>query len=139
MSKVSLKIETRYATFEQAKWLKEIGFDIKCTKAYAEERLIDTVTGGDKFTGVHHLVTLSKFHKIYFYAPEQWMIVEWLRINHGIWTFPDPVIDFSEWTSTIVKIGSTNMLYRQPGFYSPQAAYSAAFDYIKNNLILSNN
>ena len=58
-----MEIKPTYVTFEQAKLLKEKGFNVNCLNAYAEERLIDKNTGGDKFTGVYRLVTLSRYHK----------------------------------------------------------------------------
>ncbi len=138
-----MEIKPTYISFEQAKWLKEKGFDVHCTNAYAEERLINKSTGGDRFTGVYRFVTLSKFHKRYYHAPEQWQVVEWLRINHGIWVYVkrgckiinneafdkfQPIIEFIPQ----VKFDITNI----PVFDLPQEAYSAAFDYIKeNNLI----
>ncbi len=128
-----MEIKPTYISFEQAKWLKEKGFDVHCTNAYAEERLINKSTGGDRFTGVYRFVTLSKFHKRYYHAPEQWQVVEWLRVNHGIH------VQYLIHGSNKTYAPFFMELKEQPiqaWFNSPQEAYSAAFDYIKeNNLI----
>ena len=140
-------IQPTYVSFEQAKKLKEKRFDVHCTIAYVEERIIDPKTGGDNFTGVYRLVTRSRFHKRYYLAPEQWQVVEWLRVNHGIWVYSLPIDnEMKLWQSRIIKgqpfsnlkntlkiINNGKISYM--GLYSPQEAYSAAFDYILNDLI----
>lgn len=99
-------------------------------------------------------------------APEQWQVVEWLRVNHGIWISilhrdvrNQPIMDnnniikyinFKGFTFHIVSTLECNNLmsdkieeYLNGGigkgcgivFETPQQAYSAAFDYILNNLI----
>jgi len=69
--------------------------------------------------------------------PEQWQVVEWLRVNHGIWiqptwvndnTFRCGVIDINNRTEYIINTKEEQLYH-----ISPQAAYSAAFDYILNN------
>jgi hypothetical protein len=135
-------IKPEYITFEQARALETKGFDVNCTMAYAEERLIDSKTGGDKFTGVYRLVTKSRFHKRYYSAPEQHIVVEWLRINHGIWVYVD-THEYGKWCFNYKKIKphkdypniNVNGEFGLKDYNSPQSAYSAAFDYVLNNLI----
>jgi hypothetical protein len=149
-----MKIEQTYVSFSQAKLLKEKGFNVNCTNAYAEERLINKSTGGDRFTGVYHLVTLSKFHKRYYSAPEQWQVVEWLRVNHGIWTHVHlevkikglEISNTGKYQASINRVNHTSVFgkisegdvpdgpYRKPQ-NSPQEAYSEAFDFVLTKLI----
>jgi hypothetical protein len=131
-------IKPTYVTFEQAKWLKEKGFDVNCMNAYAEERLIDKKTGGDKFTGIYRLVTKSRFHKRYYSAPEQWQVIEWLRVNHGIWIYSSwgTYYDKTVWYYYISTTGKKSSNNNDSRFKSPQEAISAAFDYILNNNLI---
>ena len=124
-----MEIQRFYVTFKQAKWLSELD---KINVYYY------WIVSKDK-TEARRIKGASLMHFKYserYPAPEQWQVVEWLRVNHGIFVFPDPVYDFSEWTGTIVRKGSTDMLFRKVGFNSPQEAYSAAFDYIINNNLI---
>jgi len=62
-----VNIQPSYITFQQAKWLKEKGFDIYQPNQY---------NGSN-----NHLYNYSKkqcklFGDLY-YAPEQWQVVEW--------------------------------------------------------------
>ena len=140
------EIKPAYVTFEQAKWLKEKGFDERCNQYYSqalfEGKNEDWEGVFPKFTVFEH----SEFHfnswpnsnDLWFKcsAPEQHQVVEWLRVNHGIWVY--------------VVGGGNNRYYPMyqdknqyklaldlDKFYdTPQEAYSAAFDYILiNNLI----
>jgi hypothetical protein len=76
-------------------------------------------------------------------APEQHVVVEWLRVNHGIWVYVkrgceiinnevfdkfQPIIEFIPQ----VKFDITDL----PTFNSLQEAYSVAFDYIKDNNLI---
>lgn len=114
-----MEIKPTYVSFEQAKWLFEKGFK-----------------GIQIDYGLNQMLNNSK-------TPEQWQVVEWLRINHGIWLYVkrgceirnneafdkfQPIIEFIPQ----IKFDITDL----PTFDSPQEAYSAAFDFIKqNNLI----
>jgi hypothetical protein len=65
------------------------------------------------------------------------VVVEWLRVNHGIWVSSD----FSEvdesFTYKINLLNSENLprIFTDCGYDSPQKAYSAALDYILKELI----
>jgi len=108
-----IKIEPKYVTFEQAKLLKEKGF---------EDIQIDY--------GLNQMLNNCK-------APEQWQIVEWLRNNHGIWVS----VDFNPENSLFfycirrrlyrVRLNQTVSYHNEP-----HEAYSAAFDYILNNNLI---
>ncbi len=109
-----MEIKPTHVTFEQAKWLKEKGFDFYVPNIY-NEKVLST--------------------------PEQWQVVEWLRVEKDIYVV-------SHFNTLFLK-GKYNILIHkislqticpmpnkiQSGYDSPQEAYSAAFDYILNNLI----
>jgi hypothetical protein len=70
-------------------------------------------------------------------APEQWMVVEWLRIKHGIWISVginglDKTFQFSihcyEQQGSLENINNC-------GYGTPEEACSAAFSYILSKLI----
>lgn len=84
---------------------------------------------------------------------QQWEIIEWLRILHGIWIYSYPVHPFNSdenndypKTVWVSKIISTNYRFEEKfinvdnglainHYNTPQKAYSAAFDYILNTII----
>ena len=83
-------------------------------------------------------------YKVYIFedelpVTEQWLVVEWLRVNHGIWI----EVVISENKKFESEIYNTKNLITKHIFdkhselyNTPQEAYSTAFDYIKeNNLI----
>jgi hypothetical protein len=133
-------IEPHYATFNQAKWLKEIGFNYhKIFQAFAsyydyydkdvqgrchESDFSEEVFPDDKWIPV----------------PEHWQVVEWLRVNHGIDIFTPKIKGeyFYDIWKDINEVGFYNerIVFSHKGFKTPQEAYSAAFDWIKDkNLI----
>jgi hypothetical protein len=77
-------------------------------------------------------------------APEQHQVIEWLLLNYGIWVYVNLEAQLDSYSyfikgkdkdfpiNKIIKHG-----YPKYGkwYNSPQEAYSAAFDYVLNNLI----
>lgn len=124
-----MKIEPKHATFAQSKWLKEKGFNVPC-RAYYHERFEDKSEPDETSTEDSN----DELHKEAYCAPEQWKVVEWLRINHGLWLYCEQIDLFNE-----IKYGARyckdkeNNSVNSIKYNSPQEAYSAAFDYIKNN------
>jgi hypothetical protein len=123
------EIKPTYVTFEQAKWLKEIGFDL-FTEAWYHR---DT----KRFNLNSLRFSINKLTDNYA-APEHWELVEWLRVNHGIW------IEIHGWTNQPVGNETWKECYQSfingdatdvSIFKTPQEAYSAAFDYIKENTL----
>ncbi len=114
-------IEPTYVTFEQAKLLKEIGFE-----------------GIEIDYGLNQMLNNSN-------PPQQWQVVEWLRVNHKIWINVDvegrnmdryKFICFrshNERVSEYVK--HINDDTHNGRYDKPQDALSAAFDYVLNNMI----
>jgi hypothetical protein len=126
-------IKPTYTTFEQSKLLKEKGFNIICKQRYWE--------GYENIFHFQDSCILNNWNNyddsstIYFSSPEQWQVVEWLRINYGIWVSAQPNEPFTDddWCMKIFK--NNKLAISLEGYDSPQEAYSAAFDYILNNLI----
>lgn len=153
------KIEPHYVDFNTAKLLKEKGFDVPCGNLIYEGDRIQSLKGEYyrntflSFKGEDVVIpneedwkeelknNPDKFDRklwgIKIIAPEQWQICEWLRINHGIWINVNwyPENEINKWNSTIDKIGNFKQLAYLKDFNSPQEAYSAAIDYVLNNLI----
>ena len=79
-------MEPTYVTFEQAKWLKEKGFDIITRTAY-DLKTYQPDNGGDaeNLKIINNAKNYGDSTYTRFQRPEQWQVVEWLRVNHGIW------------------------------------------------------
>ena len=123
-----MNIEPTYVTFEQAKLLKEKRFNENC---YA---VIDI----EKSKIINPFLSCnSELIKQAFSRPEQWQVCEWLRVNYDLdiiiipsKTFKGTKYYFYEVTKNADEVSKAQDLH-----YSPQEAYSAAFDYILNELI----
>jgi len=134
-----MAIQPTYVTFEQAKKFKEKGFDEYTTFLYCTE--YSPYFGGQY--GKTYLINRDKLREPswldykYIIAPEQWLVVEWLRVNHNIWiTIRFDACDTGYYDVHISVRGDRKIDYRPPYYYeTPQEAYSEAFDYILNNLI----
>ena len=116
-----MNIESKYVTHKQAKLLKEKGFDIKTDFKYASNgRLCNKVYDFDDWCC----------------APEQWQVIEWLWLKHNIWIYTRHFETFP-FSSYVLQKGESMIGFNDDnkGFDSPQAAYSAAFDYVLKNLI----
>ena len=143
-------MKLKYITFEQAKWLKEKEFgkwsgDIKTTN-YCHGKYFHKKPSGYGLvnwketdilfiTGYDNWVNEYPYCDVWTYAPEQHQVVEWLWLNHGIWVAVtinglDKLFNFD--IHNYKQKGSLGNI-QNGGYKSPQEAYSAAFDYIKEN------
>jgi hypothetical protein len=120
-----MNIQPTYVTFEQAKLLKEKEFDVECIEYYLEDGIDYSYSKPENWNLKSD--TISR--------PEQWQVVEWLRINHGIWIYSLPY-------STLFRPYAEELINKDRfgkweghKYSSPQEAYSAAFDYVLNKLI----
>jgi hypothetical protein len=117
-------IQPIYATFELSKLLKEKEWQQRTKMVWLD------------FLGKQHLreVNLSlELNNAEYDAPEQWQVVEWLRINHGIWVYVKLGFGYE---FVIQKTAVPfEIIYTDGTFKSSQEAYSAAFDYILKELI----
>jgi len=130
-------MEPKYITFEQAKWFKEKGYEIDTDEVLfcrdeinnIEEHQIknrDVIYN----VGILYMVDENEY-RVY----EQHQVVDWLLEKHGIWITVTSISQES-WQWHITKPGDSLGKLYQEDFYSPQEAYSAAFDYIKNNNLI---
>jgi len=146
------EIKPTYINFEQARLLSKItnSEDFVGACYYKGEFFVNKnllyISGINEFIGC-----VDK--KELFTAPEQWQVIEWLRINHSVWVYSYPIHPFNSdedndypKTVWISKIISTNYKFEESFInsdnelainhhHSPQEAYSAAFDYILKELI----
>jgi hypothetical protein len=145
------KIEPHYVDFNTAKLLKEKGFNVECRNYYLEKDKALHEGFEDEYWGDYRCINWNadvigiKPFQGFVSAPEQWQIVEWLRVKHGIWI---SVYTMDKWLSNDndrvqifdysikqMKRGLIDISKKLEEFDSPKEAYSAAFDYILNNLI----
>jgi hypothetical protein len=122
------KIIPAYVSFEQAKWLKEKGFDVLTWYCYLKDRTVQFSSGDENDVDLYN-------HNLWdnYSMPEQWQVVEWLRVNHGIWICVNKSKDAEDngWFHYYVDNKWSAKLYD-----TPQEAYSAAFDYILNSNLI---
>jgi hypothetical protein len=145
---MSNQIQPHYVTFEQAKWLKEKGFDVNVKSYYTTS---EEFTPKDYYYFGNEINYNSPVNDVNtingtISRPEQHQVVEWLRVNHGIWievrhikTFGINRFHIMIWDYKNTEDYMT--IYHDgvgPGYKvwdTPQEAYSAAFDDILNNLL----
>lgn len=140
-------IKPTYVTFEQAKLLLQKKYPQEPNKLREEYYNYKGELNGDVTDYIKAFVNknienVEKYKCIS--APEQWKLVEWLRVKHGIWIAVTPVLvekaaspikfDYEIYYSDEIKYGDEVEIDYLPA-NTPQKAYSAAFDYILNNLI----
>jgi hypothetical protein len=126
-----MEIKPTYVTWEQAKWLKEKGFDVNTHMGYAY------------FQNLRKYKLMSHRESKDYSAPEQWQVIEWLRVNHSIWVLALPTINgYYAYKIIDVQLDPEKPIERPPyndvsgeDYHTPQEAYSAAFDYILKELI----
>jgi hypothetical protein len=125
-----MEIKPAYVTFGQAEGLKKLDFN-EPTLTYWSKRdgLQDSILNKALFYENHNNKGIWQTSR-----PEQWQVVEWLRVNHSIWI--EVMAHTNEYDYSIFKTDDKNFVidnYKK--WQTPQEAYSTAFDYILNNLI----
>jgi transposase len=137
-----MNIQPAYVTFEQAKRLKEKGFNLLCFYYYENKILKEPYLENGSSTDTEFKVNLSDLleyfnkHSELISAPEQWQVIEWLRSNHEIWVVAFPELlngNIVRYYPSIFQKGVGEDIEQY--FDTPQEAYSAAFDYILKQLI----
>jgi hypothetical protein len=137
-------MKAHYITFAQAKWLKEKKFNEWCNSFYNYNKKVKY--GDSNFYSFKRKI--KNYNSEVYKRPEQWLVVEWLRVNHGIWVEARHIKTFG-----VNRFHLIIWKYDKENFYTihcdnsnngmgykvwdtPQEAYSAAFDYIlQQNLI----
>ena len=142
-----MKIERRYVTFEQAKLLKDKEFTGFFSAAYSSD---GTYLQSEQYGapliiqgGLGKLLNPDVIpHDKRIYAPEQWEVIEWLRLKYEIHILVVPYYAYNIlkgyiWnTGGLITMQNINSVLKRSGEHStPQQAYSAAFDYILKELI----
>jgi len=141
------QIEPAYATFEQAKKLKELGLLVKSDKYWVMMTKDEYTEMSDvQLDDLDHSVGIGGNLIIAKY--QQWQIVEWLRINHGIhvevscyvygelWYANLNVCSKEVWEDEDKRHNILTAYHKfNNGHKSKKEAYSAAFDHILNKLI----
>ncbi len=140
-----MEIKPTYVTFEQAKLLKEKGFDEACANAYFcyTNSICELLYPNPEIFGYNYLFQNSvDFNKNEnpnsitnnnCAAPEQWQVIEWLRIKHGIWISIQQDVDKYDAYIKNKKYDRTKVQHVTNQFDTPQKATSAAFDYTLRN------
>jgi len=137
-------MEPKYITFEQAKWLKEKGFNEPCDSIYKEDGEFQSYKNvGDIRTHFNNSEPINPktWHRYDTSAPEQHQVVDWLLEKHGIFVeiFAD---DYEENHNNWIYLYNITMTRKKGESRiwidgspkdSPKEAYSVAFDYIKDN------
>jgi len=131
------EVKPTYVTFEQAIWLKEKELIANCkrywvqysSKEYKEMSDVQ-LENLDEQIGIGGNLIIPKY--------EQWQVVEWLRVNYNIMVSCSFKETDESFMYQIHKMNSEELprIFTNDGFNSPQEAYSAAFDYIKNNNLI---
>lgn len=146
-------IKPHHVTFEQAKWLREKGFNIPTNYFYFEDgefrenTLENDSWGNNEYDNWNNAWLTKKsgdrcfgckkengYFETYS-APEQHFIVEWLRIKHSIWV--EAILVYkNKWEFNIYNCEKCEILSDlMSQSDSPQEAISAALDYVLKELI----
>jgi hypothetical protein len=138
-----------YVTFEQAKKLKEKGFNKPCSTVYSSKdeskskvkSVLDLALDFEMYKE-NTLDDFNKYKGVYWdiSRPEHWQVVDWFFEKHGIWVKTSPQNDeqdIIDWEYVILKIDNNEVMFifRMSGFNNSHEATSVAFDYILDNLI----
>jgi len=133
-----------YVTFEQAKLIKSKGgIKFDSNRYYTKKgelRICQT------FSQAYHSIVAGRGTDVP--APTQSDVVEWVRVNHGIWVDVTCDVYGNEWFATLAACSEKtwNDSNKRHDIYSahrefykackkPHEAYEGAFDYILTNLI----
>lgn len=153
-------IKPIHINFEQSKVLKEKGFNqlvnhFYCQKGKLHPRILESGNEpmpfepedfNENFNTIVKYEVEGKYQNV-FSAPEQWQIIEWLRVKHGIlvksdcdcygeiWYAKLYVCSRLVWDNTDQRSSIVTANHFMVECVSQQESYSSAFDYILNNLI----
>lgn len=158
-----MKIKQAYVTFEQAKWLKGNKWMVPTINYYFEDSVFVeySIKGTNGYYGDEYEVELEEFYTNWndksltkkngdrcfgcskdrgyfetYSAPEQWQVIEWLRVEHGIFISIEPTekraFKFNIYTDKVVSVKNIQLATAE----TPQGAYSEAFDYLINNNLI---
>lgn len=130
----SNEIKPSYVTFEQSKWLKERGFNV------------DTETCFHALLG-HEIESPMNWDndRGYLVRPEHWQVIDWLFLRYKLSVESHMDIpqsgeqDGCYVFNGVVKLSDNyicNIVFKSENKPTREKAYSAAFDYIKDNNLI---
>jgi hypothetical protein len=130
-----MTIKPTHVTFNQAKLLKEKGFKVKVNSYF----FMAAISHGLQIDSCIEQDINLDFPNLHFKwsRPEQWIVIEWLRVKHSIWVeIGRMLIDNKStfWYYINTSIDSKDKESKNI-FNTPQEACSKAIDYVLTNLI----
>jgi hypothetical protein len=134
-----IEIKPTYVSFAQAQLLKEKGFKSKSRYYDGNGDLVESPNIPEN----DYRYTNNMMQRFRYEAPEQWAVVEFLRIKYNIW------IEVHHIKTTDNKFYTVIWKYGEQDYHTlhcenligyqvwgtPQETYSAAIDYVLTNLI----
>jgi predicted metalloendopeptidase len=130
-----MEIKPAYVTFEQAKLLEEKGANL--STSYNEH--CGETEYYHKETGEVKLYSYFNSFENMIPIPQQWQVVEWLRIKHNIFINVKRSTRFKDGKSLVYYYGVAHTEHTEQfdydGYETPQEAISSVIDYVFKNLI----
>jgi len=125
-----MNINPIYVTFEQARLLAKLNFQVPTRYGYTKDGSLEKPYYGETYMNTDNENT------VIYSAPEQWQVVEWLRVNHNIF-----IEVYPNWDNRVIEYYDATIYYKKIhnifcAKSTPQESYSAAFDYILNNELI---
>jgi hypothetical protein len=128
-------MKNNYLNFEQAKKIRDKGFDIPTFAAYGENDKFDKKKNSLTFN--YKIAYKNSELGVLCSAPEQHTVIDWLFENYEIWI--ECFVDDNKTFGYLITRFSDEGRHDYPvkrNFSNQQEAYSNAFDFIfDNNLI----
>jgi len=144
------EIKPTYVSFEQAKWLKSKNAKLETHYCFKNNSSMWYFIHSKSKENKLQLYTYKWFNSFdnMLYAPEQWQVVEWILKNYNLYIWVVPYADRKTfqpyWVYMNERSKDTPLEYHLSGnasisgsdYKTPQEAYSAVFDYIKDNNLI---
>lgn len=129
-------MEPACITFEQAKFLKEKGFNEKTSTYFLGKENIQLANISWGAITRKYLVNsdFGEFKVDSVSRPEQHQVVDWLEVKHQKYVYAFRYNGM--WQYKIDSENSTEFFSTGKGYNSKKEAYSAAFDYIQSNKLI---
>lgn len=134
-----MEIKQTYVTFQQAKLLREKGFDEPCDSIFKEDGEFQSYKRyGDIRTHFksNESINPKTWHRGDTLAPEQWQVIEWLEESkfYIVEAYYNTLAG-CKWQYYIIDKRNNHITDNGKQFNSRKEAYSAAIDYCLKQLI----
>lgn len=151
-------MEPKYINSEQYKFFKEKGYTktVDRTSSFSKRSWAEEFAKGkngeilddNSYDNDGKVYTVYYQEKIVPFSIEPHHLVEWLRVNHGIWVRAEgdnygeywfaklSVCSKKVWENLELRTKILKSAFYMGEYRSPQEAYSAAFDYIKDKELI---